>query len=136
MKILTIERAKWRRGGDTDDLCERFGDTQLRAPNGMMCCLGFDAIACGLSPDSLIGVADPKDIGRDTLWSHLDYVQTRLIERRSEDEDEHPSTWWTLQDAVGEAIRHNDAKDITDDERETLIRADLMALGWDDVVFV
>jgi hypothetical protein len=115
-KVLTIERAKWLRGRQS----------LLLDDSGHMCCLGFDAIACGVSADLLCGAGTPYGalIGRADR-APASYVASRL---RGADMS-HVA-------AVSDAMLHNDAAGLSEDERERVVRKDLMQLGWDDVVFV
>lgn len=46
---LTIDRSKWLRGEGSDE------SYLLRESDGKMCCVGFFAIACGVSPDEIRG---------------------------------------------------------------------------------
>lgn len=146
--ILTIERAKWRRGGVHDrtqlQRGQEFNEAPRRAPElgetlllnekGFMCCLGFDALACGLRPVQIQGKADPQDIwGRDHVRAVGDdavfiaYVQGRIV--REDDGFDHTQ-------AVKDAIVANDDEFITDDVREQRVREALMGLGYEDVRFV
>lgn len=49
MRILKIDRKKWLRG-EGEPL-----SFLLREHDGKMCCLGFDAIACGFKPEQIRG---------------------------------------------------------------------------------
>jgi hypothetical protein len=116
-KILTIERAKWRRGGDVNN--KKYGMTMLLNSRGYMCCLGFDAIACGIAKDRL----RRRDYPHQIRNAPAEYVATRT-----------DGNWHS--DAVSEAIEANDDPDISDREREKRVRAALKRLGWEDVRFV
>lgn len=121
MKVLTIERSKWIRG-------DAF-DTALLNDNGKMCCLGFDAIACGLPAALIDGRGNPDGIDDRALENFPDYLKSRRFIA--------DDFGITRQSAiVDRAIKHNDDNDIDDEAREHLVRNDLIALGWDDVVFV
>lgn len=63
---LVIDRATWRWGGD--DLDSKFGDTQLINKAGFKCCLGFDALACGISSKSINEVYEPCYVTRKSVW--------------------------------------------------------------------
>jgi hypothetical protein len=112
-RILTIDRSKWYRGmgGDYSAL--------LRSSTGQMCCLGFDALARGLSASDIEDCADPTEV--DVAGEYRAAMFGDEIH---------------LAEAVHAAIRHNDEPRYSETERERLIREDLIALGWDDVVFV
>lgn len=52
MKTLTIDCDTWLRGYQSE----------LRDGDGHMCCLGFDALACGFAPDQIRGHSSPLDL--------------------------------------------------------------------------
>lgn len=122
MKVLTIERSKWRRGGSDHDGTQ--GPTALLNEKGLMCCLGFDALACGLLPGAIVGRVSPAEVTEfaDTLPS--EYVNQRVNSFGL-------NTLW-----VRAAMGHNDDSSLSSVGREAFIREDLKALGWDDVLFV
>jgi hypothetical protein len=125
-KILTIERATWRRGGGYPS--DRLGPTRLLNDRGLMCCLGFDAVACGVPRERILGEVDPESLLR---WRYpqldggipAEYINTRL--------DDFENT-----PAVVAAMSANDDSDISEEVREIRVRAALIQLGWDDVKFV
>jgi hypothetical protein len=145
VSVLTIERAKWRRGGTgkrPDDKVEaigaldiEFGPTLLLNDKGLMCCLGFDALACGLSADQIVGAGEPSDIKTLKVY---DEEADEYIPR----EDLSPAllkyydTRINHGAIVEKAIAANDADGVDDAERESEIRQLLHRLGWEDVVFV
>ncbi len=130
-KILTIERAKWRRGGNSHDMVVKFGGTRLLNDAGFMCCLGFDALACGLTRDQIAGKIFPSSLAsRGLVDSESDYGRTRV--KRN---DNYPDLWDETE-IVQRAMGHNDDPVLAEEDREALVRADLIELGWDDVVFV
>lgn len=56
MRVLTIDRTRWYRGqGDRESRL-------LRSKDGKMCCLGFDALACGLEEKNIIDVGFPSQV--------------------------------------------------------------------------
>lgn len=117
-KVLTIQRSKWRRGGASG--------TYLLASDGMMCCLGFDALACGLPAARIERVAEPYDIvGKDDFE---EYAKSP----RFFDDDGYVSQ----SELVHRAIDINDGAYDSEAEREAALIPVLKALGWDDVVFV
>lgn len=128
MKVLTIERAKWRRGGDTPEKVAEFGETVLLNDSGLMCCLGFDAHACGIPKKNLLGVGNPSDLAAEDLVRHGSrYAQMRLVRRVDR---------WVDNGAVLRAIKANDSRRLSERQREARIRRELKSLGWDDVRFV
>lgn len=63
MKILTIDRSKWRSGGDIDSENNTgAGYTQLLNGLGYMCCLGFYCSQSGLTNEELLGNANPREV--------------------------------------------------------------------------
>lgn len=127
-RVLTIDRSRWRRGGDESGLGQ--GDTALLNDLGFMCCLGFDALACGV-PDAVIhGEADPDYIVAVERFPDYATSSRFVIERNYDD------TTYTNSLSVLAAIEHNDDPTLSESERERIIRDDLIALGWDDVVFI
>jgi hypothetical protein len=125
-RVLTIDRSKWRRGGGSE-INHPDGPTRLLNERGKMCCLGFDALACGLPPEAIQDKGEPGEID-DALRNFPEYVKSA----RFHDDDEGPYQTWRIDDA----IRDNDDATLTEARREELVRKDLLALGWDDVVFV
>lgn len=126
-RVLTIDRSKWRRGGNGGIGA---GVTALLNEQGFMCCLGFDAIGRGLTAGQIRDCMYPTSVvvrGRESVDS--DYAKALLMRdaRGVIEGDNH------LARSAAEA---NDNKGIDDAEREALVRKNLIALGWDDVVFV
>jgi hypothetical protein len=131
MKTLTIDRATWRRGGAPEfgnTTAVGYGSTSLLNEHGYKCCLGFDALACGLTEKDILGVQVPEGLFRHILPA--EYRATRL---RKPD----VANWSTDPvPAVQDAINANDATDVTDAVREASVTRALLALGWDEVAFV
>lgn len=156
-KILTIDRTKWRRGGPGEQDAEakakgsyeahtyalnrRFGQTMLLNNKGLMCCLGFDALACGLAPEDIENVGEPSDIPRPRFGFVLDEDDYEYIEPPSPSAFKHREYFISRVDgnaqAIGDAINFNDGEGFKNEsEREARVREVLLKLGWDDVVFV
>lgn len=55
-KAWTVDRKTWYRGKGANL-------SRLRNENGMMCCLGHRALACGLKPEQIEGLKSPFAIG-------------------------------------------------------------------------
>lgn len=126
-KVLTIERAKWRRGGDAG--YSDMGPTKLLNRHGFMCCLGFDAIACGLTEDIIRDKNYPSSLVTGKRISELsDYARTRVTKCSYGFNDESAP--------AKRAVKANDGPFLSEAEREAAVRAALVDLGWDDVVFV
>src|SRR5271165_6966019 len=53
-KKLVIDESKWYRGKGSDK-------SKLRNGRGMMCCLGFYGLACGLENRDISGKSEPSD---------------------------------------------------------------------------
>ena len=124
MKILTIQRSRWRRGGPVRNL--ELGPTTLRnAQNGLMCCLGFDALACGYTEAQIQGLGDPSEVAAR-------HVCLPGYENRAH------IGFFDIENSpiVEEAIDINDNPHLSDDKREAKLIPVLKQLGWDDVVFV
>lgn len=64
-RVLTIDRSKWRVGGSGRELCSLKGYTKLLNEKGMMCCLGFDSLACGFTANEIGGRFYPSGLARD-----------------------------------------------------------------------
>jgi len=102
VKSFNIERKRWYRGRGGD------GSALLR-DDGQMCCLGFYALARGLTPDQIENVADPSEVAGDGL--------TRWPAWMMEDLDRR------VQSAYTEAlIDVNDDPGLNERERESAIR--------------
>lgn len=60
MKILIIDRSKWRRGGSSNDILH--GNTQLLNKQGFMCCLGFFCNQSKIPKKAILNVGTPEEI--------------------------------------------------------------------------
>lgn len=69
MKLI-IERSKWLHGEGSEE------SRLLRSEDGKMCCLGFFALSCNLTPDHISDEPTPNEVGirmwdqnvADWLW--------------------------------------------------------------------
>lgn len=125
LKTLVIDRSRWRRGAMATD-SEPKGTTRLLNNKGFMCCLGFDALACGLSEDQILGVTAPSLLipkGRIDQGTHAEYVESRC-------------GLCCKDTPVHSAMVANDSDTISEATREKRVRAALRKLGWDKVIFV
>lgn len=129
-RVLVINRAKWRRGGDTPTLVEKYGDTMLLNEKGFMCCLGFDAVALGIPKYQLESCGNPSDI--IVKKPNSVYVTTRLETVEHGD----GSKGYVDVKAVKEAVEANDVNGISLRTREARVRKALKKLGWAKVEFV
>lgn len=124
-KVLVIERSKWRRGGpDGGD-----GVTRLLNDRGLMCCLGFDALACGVPKAVILNMIDPESLVGNRLVPE-GYFKGRVVEAEEGDREEVNSQ------AINDAISVNDDPGLSDGDREDRLAPILTELGWDDVVFI
>ncbi len=116
-KVLTIYRDEWIRDDARSFL--------LREIDGKMCCLGFDALACGVTRDAIAGVREPLQLSpRDV---HSEYWKTRC----------DPDLSSLRHDGlIRRIMRINDNRYIDDATREASLIPLLKQLGWDDVVFL
>lgn len=115
LKTLVIKRSLWRRGD------KGVGSPILLNDSGFMCCLGFDAVACGVPEDAILRVGTPGGI-----WM-VDQVPKSYLRRRKSKNG---------RKAVDDAIEANDRIGISESTRELKVRAALKKLGWDRVRFV
>lgn len=135
MTVLTIDRSKWRRGGQSYSNTSGYGGTWLLNSEGFMCCLGFDALACGFTEEQIRSCSSPESLVNNVLAEEdhekfKDYIETRLEPR-----DEYGNPLFIDNHLVSEAIDANDAS-MDDSDREAEVRQHLMRLGWNDVQFV
>lgn len=140
-KVLVINRAKWRNGGDSNDLqdtydadkCDKFGETFLLNDDGFMCCLGFDAVACGIPKNDILNTSDPISL----IGNSEDLVDSTLKRyARFRIKSSGGGTWCDNSAAVKAALSANDDSTLTPTTREKRVRAALLKLGWDEVKFV
>lgn len=75
---FTIDRSKWRFGGDSYNLINLFGDTLLCNAADFMCCLGHVSLQLGIPKEAICGIASP-----DTLLFKLVGQQLTEEDRQS-----------------------------------------------------
>jgi hypothetical protein len=114
MKTLTIDRSKWRTGGD--DLIEpretMMARTMLLNEKGQMCCLGFYSKQLGgLSDEEILNIDAPNTLAERCGYDRMNDDMMRLVKKGYEFGVEHTS--FTI-----EAITINDNERIENDERE------------------
>lgn len=136
MKVLTINRSEWRRGGSfSTGAVKGQGITRLLNDQGFKCCLGFDALACGVTKGEIFNAMDPESLTPALLPE--DYIRTRLKAKSYSNLAPVPGmAYYENSEAVKAAINANDDDTIDEAERERLVKNALLRLGWDDVVFV
>lgn len=99
---FVIDRSKWHRGTAA-------GSRLLRLDNGKMCCLGFYALACGLTPEA---------IQDECLYRQLS------IEAQAELPHE------LLEKALHQfLVMTNDSPELSDHRREKLITDNFATIG-------
>jgi len=129
MKTLTIDRSKWRTGGD--DFIEPqkdLGRTMLLNDKGQMCCLGFYSKQLGgLSDDEILNLEEPRTLAERCGYDRMNDDMMRLVKKGYEFGPEHTS--FTI-----EAITINDNERIENDVREIEIIQHFKRIGV-DVVF-
>lgn len=128
--VLEIDRRFWRRGGDhyisgqgENKSAKGDGPTKLLNEFDQMCCLGFDALAHGLTREQILGCDYPADV----TGFYEGAVPESYQESRGDSTDDG--------DPVTAAISANDDAALDEAERERRVRAALIELGWRDVVF-
>lgn len=102
MKVV-VDRSKWRYGGDKHE--DRDGLTLLLNRQGLMCCLGFGCLASGLEPEAILECCTPSSIS--------EYIDGETV---------YPDELSWLREIENDAIRVNDDKDISDEERESRLK--------------
>ena len=102
-------RGKHKKGRDT------IGNALLNVEDKTMCCLGFDGIACGLSPEEITDVGFPQQVlsKTDVAKSYKSAWKSRL---KTDGNGEHSEP---AQYIAGDI---NDDDSITDDERIKRLR--------------
>jgi hypothetical protein len=138
-RVLTIRRREWRRGGDAGERKEKYGATQMLNEQGQKCCLGFDALACGVPEADLLGQGEPYEVIERFVhteipaWFERYVTEGRFwVEDLVADDGEIP----TQKAVVDKAVQINDDPKLTDAEREEQLVPVLKALGWDVIEFV
>lgn len=66
MEKLVIDRTKWGRGST--------GGMLLDPSTGMMCCLGFEALRCGISSSEMSNEPMPRHLARPDFISWMYYL--------------------------------------------------------------
>ena len=117
MEKLVIDRTKWLRGeGKGQLLVPPFSQEGFPEPNGgKMCCLGFECIRLGVSPQKIMGAGMPN------IFTDREGLSEWLFEVGDSD--------------VNNAARTNDNVLLTEPEREQRI-SEIFALHGVEVEFV
>ena len=129
LKEFTIKRSEWARGKGGKD-------TQLLGVDGMKCCLGFFALACGVEEDAIHNQGEPSEINIGRVGLYVENAPWLLGLEMDPDDDEYyldeegtpeliinPSIVVQSGECM-ELISLNDSESITDDDiREEKITA-------------
>jgi hypothetical protein len=122
VKKLVIDRNRWLRGHEgSSALLVRVMDEDPQ-----MCCLGFHALACGLTEDDIENKAYPSVLG--------DYPERWLLEEQDSWVPESGVVNVKLWDRVIALM--NDANGVDDPTREAWLTEGFRALGGIEVEFV
>lgn len=114
MKTLTIDRAKWRCGGDAlwptreePKFKRGLGVTELLNEEGFMCCLGFACNQLGkVQKKHLMGITQPEDVS-DVIEKAIPLLTSKWKE-----------SVWSDTDLSTAAIEINDDKFMAPEQRE------------------
>lgn len=101
---LTINRSKWRTGGQSKKNRTGKGFTELLNTQGYMCCLGFECLRNGLTTDDILQIGSPEDANNKTKSGLYD-------------KNKRGNTTF-----ANDAIEINDDENTTPREKEKLIR--------------
>jgi len=106
MEKLIIKSSQWARGRTT----------KLNV-DGRFCCLGLDALRCGIDPDDMQGLGSPEELLRFRVmeWEEAPAYFDRWVER--DDDGDIEDGYWTTK-----AIDINDEHNCTDEERIYMLR--------------
>ena len=102
---VVIDRKLWYRGKGA-------GGSRLLTEEGKMCCLGFDALACGLKAEDILYITSPGSTGYDVPG--LVNVDTYHHDNSK---------------VCGEMMMTNDNEVIADGEREKLLTEMAATIG-------
>ena len=125
-RVLVIDRSKWARGEYTERESGRddFGGKRyLLDRDGMMCCLGFDALAMGLAPKAILNKGTPLCVPQNAR-GYKKYAVNRIDDGRRHTE------------VVANAMNVNDDDRLSESAREKKLAPILKRLGYNDVQFV
>ena len=115
MKVI-INRSKWLRGTSSPP------SFLVRYSDGMLCCLGFLGVACGIEQEAMIGRTSPSDVfGHFHKWPKGTFLDNchQLGTTKS----------YLNGPTIISIIKNNDDPSISDDLREVLISNDFTHLG-------
>lgn len=134
MKKITIDRSKWRRGGDNQ---EDAGETELLNELGFMCCLGFICLAEGFSKTEILYAGEPSDIRVDVWDETCREKAANLLEFEMDDEEDDGEIPEVLtKEIVEKAIKINDDEHYAPDDLYREQRLKSLFRGIYDLEFV
>lgn len=108
-KTLTIDCERWARGG-------KGGDSRLLNRRGKMCCLGFDALACGADRKMIRNICNPEQLALTQIHlSRLVRIREQFMPRNTK--------------ICEKMIFVNDDDSTTDTDRMTKLRALFAKIG-------
>ena len=117
LKEFTIDRSKWRCGGDSNSKLGE-GYTQLLNKKGYMCCLGQIAAQMGFDKESIKNIGEPADIDGLNEIIADEFLLARVADYHHLDDENH---LYYNSDFAAELIRINDDNTIDTTERERRI---------------
>jgi len=118
--VFTVDRSKWRSGGDGKNKIG-IGATALLNPSGFMCCLGQTCNQLGVKKVDLVKLGEPSEIDSDKYKKFPDIFVD--IEEDYSYDDEYPIELSFSNSKLSEdAMEINDDEDISQKEREKRLR--------------
>lgn len=106
---FTIDRSKWARGGDS---------LLLDPDSGNMCCLGFYALACGVSVSAISG----EPVYSDLDDSAIEELPSRLVSPRD-------NSWPRVTTLHDDIVNMNDDAGVAETDREVRIASLFASIG-------
>lgn len=130
---LVIDRSRWLRG-------EKDGGRLLRPTDQKMCCLGFFALACGLSKADIDDHGEPQEPFEHNRTLIVPDVLKPMVDTETEedwDEDGEPTekTNYSASNLAAKLMAANDDNDRPESDREAEI-ARLFSTAGVEVAFV
>ena len=113
MLTVVVDRAKWLRGEGSNT------SYLLRQADGKMCCLGFVCVTAGMTPEQISGLTAPSSLV--SVRRPIPPAVKRLLDH---------NTFFTVNSAITVSMMiTNDAKDMSDAEREAQLQASGLEVG-------
>lgn len=129
---LEIDRSKWLRG-DSDSAL-------LRTQDRKMCCLGFFALACGLTEDDIENCGEPHQPFEENPRLQVHEVMAKVIEVETEERESNDGSisevhTYSETNLSSRLMRVNDDIELLETTREQQI-TELFAMVGVEVSFV